>query len=179
MNYRLYFNIFLFILLAFLIVIFQYSYISLFYYPFYLFDLIIPTIVFLFLIAKLEFVWTFSIASALLLDFLAFNSFIINTFSIILVVFLIQNWLRNWITNFSLYSFLALSVAAIFIKNIIYYVFILIFKDTLFSFFNLSFWLDLGWQILFSLILVTIFFYIALRVNKRLRPAFLGRKPLS
>ncbi len=175
MNFRLYFNILFFISLAFFLVLLQFSYISLWYYPFYLLDLIVPTIIFLFLVTKKEMVWVFALSCALLLDFLDFNFFIVNTISLVLVVFLIENWLRNWFTNYSLYSFLVLSALAIFIKNVVYFA----FSDNLANFFQVAFWLNLAWQIFYSLILVLVFFYIALKINKSLKPAFLGRKPLS
>jgi hypothetical protein len=179
MNYRLYFNIFFFILLAFFLILLQFSFIRLLYYPFYLLDLIIPTIIFLFLITKKEMVWIFALSCAVLLDLLDFNFFILNIISLVLVVFLSELWLRNWFTKHSLYSFLVLSALLVFIRNIVYYSFLTIFSDSKINFFQISFWLDLIWQILGVLILVIIFFYLALKINKNLKPAFLGRQPLS
>ncbi len=175
MNFRLYFNILFFIFLAFFLVLLQFSYISTCYYPFYLIDLIVPVIIFLFLITKKEMVWIFAISSGVLLDLLFFNFFLINIVSIAFVVFLIEKWLRNWFTSYSLYSFLVLTIIAIFIRNIIYYS----FTDNLGYFFQALFWLNLSWQIFYSLILVIVFFYIALEINKSFKPAFLGREPLS
>lgn len=179
MNYRLYFNIFFFILLAIFLVLLQFSIISFLYYPFHLLDLIIPIIIFLFLITKLEMVWVFAICSGILLDFLDFNFFAINTLSLVLIIFLIEMWLRNWFTKYSLYSFLVLAALAIIIKNLSYYSLLVIFSNQKINFLKFSFWLDLAWQIIGALILVTVFFYLALKINKTLKPAFLGRRPLS
>ncbi len=179
MNYRLYFNILFFILLAIFLVLFQFLIINLWYQPVYLIDIIIPAIIFLFLLTKKEMVWVFAVTCAILLDFLDFNFFIINTLSIILVVFLIELWLRNWFTKHSLYSFLALATLAIIIKNIAYYSLLTIFSNKPVNFLHILFWSDLAWQILGAVILVSIFFYMALGINKNLKPAFLGRRPLS
>jgi hypothetical protein len=44
---------------------------------------------------------------------------------------------------------------------------------------NILFLKDMLWQVFWAVFLTIIFFYISLKVNKSLKPVFLGRKPLS
>ncbi len=179
MNIRFYFNILLVILIAFLVVIFQYSIINLWPHPFYLIDLIIPSLIFFLLVTKSSLAWIFAITSALILDILYFDIFALNLISILAIVWLMQLWLRNWFTRHSIYSFLVLAALSVIIKNIIYYTILIIFTKTEIVFFNLLFYKDMLWQIFWVVVFAVIFFYISLKINKNLKPVFLGRKPLS
>ena len=174
MNIRFYLNIVFLILLASLVVLFQYSIISLWPYPFYLINLIIPSLIILFLTKSNYSVWVFAISSAIILDFLYFNFLGLNLIIIFVIVFLMQMWLRNWFAKLSIYSFIVLAVLSVLIKNIIYYGFVNISLII-----NLNFWQDMLWEILWTVLLTIIFFYLSLKINKNLKPAFLGRRPLS
>lgn len=179
MNFRLYLNILSLFLIATLVVIFQYSFISLLPYPFYLINLIIPSLIFLLLIAKSSSIWIFAISSAFLLDILYFDLFALNIVSLVIIVYLMELWLRNWFTKHSIYSFLVLTAISVLVKNIFYYGALYIFSSEKLLFFNLNFWQDIFYQIFWAVILVVILFYISLKINKNLKPVFLGRRPLS
>jgi|GEM_PF-3480088 len=179
MNIRFYLNILLLILIAFFVALFQYSVISLWLYPYYLIDLIIPALIFFLLVTKSTFAWIFATTSALILDILYFDIFALNLVSILAIVWLMELWLRNWFTRHSIYSFLVLAALSVIIKNIFYYGILAIFSKTEIMFFNILFYKDMLWQIFWVIIFTTIFFYISLKINKNLKPVFLGRKPLS
>ncbi len=179
MNIRFYLNILSVILIASFIVFFQYSIISLWSYPFYLIDLIIPCLIFFLLVTKSSLAWIFAVTSALILDILYFDIFALNLISILAIVWLMELWLRNWFTRHSIYSFLVLAALSVIIKNIFYYGILTIFTKTEIIFFNILFYKDMLWQVFWVVIFTIIFFYISLKINKNLKPVFLGRKPLS
>ncbi len=179
MDIRFYLNILSVISIAFFVALFQYSVISLWSYPFYLIDLIIPSLIFFLLVTKSSLAWIFATSIALILDFLYFDVFGLNLVSILVVVWLMQLWLRNWFTRHSIYSFLVLAALSVLIKNMIYYIILSIFTKTEIVFFNILFYKDMLWQVFWVVIFSTIFFYISFKINKNLKPVFLGRKPLS
>ncbi len=180
MNFRFYLKALLVLLLAIFLVLIQFSVISFLNYPWYLLDLLVPALIFLFLLADHRLAWLLAIFSAWFLDSLSFNLFGLELVSLLLVVWLIDSWLRNWFTKHSIYSFLVLGAVAVLLRNLIFYGLLFIVSrpgPILFS--RKEFWLDLAGEMLGTVVLVSILFYLALRFNRRLKPFFLGKKPLS
>ncbi|MEI6835594.1 MAG: hypothetical protein WCK59_02060 [Candidatus Falkowbacteria bacterium] len=122
----------------------------------------------------------FAILIGFWLDILNFNFFGLNILIFLATFFIIDFLLNNWLTNRSLYSFLVLSSLSVVIYNILLYLFLAISHSGQagFSFFlfQSSFWIQLGWQIIWGGIFMLLFFNVANFLSRRLKPFFLENK---
>lgn len=174
------FKILLSLILAVIIVIIHFSLIRFLNYPWNLLNLLIPTIIFLFILSNHYLAWSFALFSAYLLDISSFHFFGFYIISYLLIIFLINSWLRNWFTRHSIYSFLALGFLTVIAQNLIYYILLIISSNqNLLLIIKLDFWLDLVYQALGVVFIVAILFYLTLKFSRKLKPFFLNRKPLS
>ncbi len=174
------FKIIFSLILAILLVLIHFSLISFLNHPWNLLNLLIPTIIFLFLLSNYYLAWGFALFSAYLLDISSFHFFGFYIISYLVIVFLINSWLRNWFTKHSIYSFLVLGLIAVILKNIIYYsLLIAVNSQNFFLITKFEFWHDLAYQALSVIVLITFLFYLTLKFSRRLKPFFLTRQPLS
>ncbi|HOZ56244.1 MAG: hypothetical protein BWY51_00094 [Parcubacteria group bacterium ADurb.Bin316] len=146
-------------------------------YPFNKINFLIIFIIFILFVFGKRLAMFASLIIGLILDFYYFPSLGINTVSLLLTLLLTNFLLVNFLTDKSLYSFLALTSTAYFSfiasLHIFYYVVSLgggLEANFVFNryFFNSKIY---GW--LFSLIIATIIFYIFNYINKRYKPFFL------
>lgn len=111
-------------------------------------------------------------------DTLDFGYFGLQLLSLPAVIILADIWLVNWFTNRSVYSFLALTLAATIFHNLIYYSLLYLSRfwdDSTFFFFTGNFWAGLGLQIISNSLLLFLFFALAGWNSLRFRPVFLER----
>lgn len=156
----------------------QYSFVSALQDPFRQFNLVL--IVLTFTLFFLDF--RVSLISALIagfwLDVLSFHFFGFYL-SIFFICLLFAQWiLKNWLTNRSLYSLIALMIGVTIIYNILAATTIYLFSDDYRSIFFVqsSFWLTLLYQIGWSFLSALILFNLAALVSKRIKPFFLEKK---
>lgn len=114
------------------------------------------------------------------LDILNFNFFGLHILVLVAIVFILDFTLRNWLTNRSLYSFLVLSVLSAVIYNLFIYSLIGLWSSESSGFnfflFQLYFWQQLMWQMLWSGGFMLLFFSLANSLSKHLKPFFLEKK---
>lgn len=111
------------------------------------------------------------------LDLFSFNFFGFYILILFLTI-LLANWaLSSWLTNRSLYSFLALILIATISYNLISGIFSYfgIFNSSLLFLFS-GFWLTLAYQCAWSLLAALLMFNLAGAATKRLKPFFLEKK---
>jgi len=114
------------------------------------------------------------------LDILSFNFFGLNIVLFLTIIFLADFSLRNWLTNRSLYSFLILSVSSVFLYNILFHLILAIWQSNSgeagFFLFQLYFWKQMFWQMLWSAGFTLLFFNLANSLSKHFKPFFLEKK---
>jgi len=122
----------------------------------------------------------FAVLVGFWLDILSFNFFGLNIFVFLLTVIILDLLLNNWLTNRSLYSFLVLSVLGVLIYNILLYFLLAVSQSSRegfnFFLFQSNFWSQLGWQIIWGLGFMLLFFNLANSLSRRLKPFFLEKK---
>jgi len=178
--FRRYFKWFLFTAFFFGAAIFHASFISAL-PPF--FSAINLSLILLFFILLFVDFKTALIASVILgfcLDVFTFSFFGFNLLSFLFSILVVNFLLVNWLTNRSLYSFLALSAIGTLVYNFSLYILLFFWQsgqaEDSFFLFNSSFWISLSRQILWSLIFMILFFNLANSLSKRLKPFFLEKK---
>jgi hypothetical protein len=176
MKLSFYLKIFLVIFLAIFLVLLHLTLISFYTSPLNHLNLFIPFFIFFFLLTDQRLVWYLAFFSAWFLDILSFNFFGLHIITFLLIVWLIDAWLKNWFTRHSIYSFLVLGVLATLLRNFIFYG---LSFNKYYLFFRQEFWFDLLVEIIGVIIFILLFYYLAFNFSRRLKPFFLGRKPLS
>jgi rod shape-determining protein MreD len=114
-------------------------------------------------------------------DLLSFDYFGLQLLVLPLVLIFAHLWLVNWFTNRSVYSFLALTLAATVLYNLVFYASIYIigrfFSDSNdFFLWQGNFWSGLGLQIISNSVSLFLFFIIANFFSTRFKPVFLDKK---
>ena len=114
------------------------------------------------------------------LDISTFSFFGLNSFSLFISILAVNFLLTNWLTNRSLYSFLALSVIGTIVYNFLFYILLFFWQGSIganiFFLFSASFWTSLLWQIIWSAAFMLLFFNLANSLSKHLKPFFLEKK---
>lgn len=135
---------------------------------------------FILLFADLDTALIISILLGFWLDILSFSWFGLNAISLFVALYITNIILTNWLTNRSLYSFLALSSIGTIIYNLLLHILIFLWQgsqeSSRFFFFTSSFWTSLYWQMAWSVIFMILFFNFASSLSKRLKPFFLEKK---
>ncbi|NCB20766.1 MAG: hypothetical protein EOM88_02490 [Clostridia bacterium] len=173
-------TILLFIFFAIFLVVVQFSLLNSLTYPWLSINLLVIALVLVFLISNKEQAWFLAIALGYFNDLLSFQAFGATIVSLFLTAIIIYLILENWLTNRSLYSFMLITVIAIFVESLIYNLFIYIFdwsgQINSFFLFSSSFWTSLAWNILTALIIVTLSFHFLVILSRKLQPFFLSKK---
>jgi cell shape-determining protein MreD len=114
------------------------------------------------------------------LDIFSFSFFGLNSVALFISVAAVNFLLINWLTNRSLYSFLALSVIGTVVYNFLFYLLLFFWQGGItgntFFLFSASFWISLLRQIMWSAIFMIVFFNLANSLSKSLKPFFLEKK---
>lgn len=142
-------------------------------------NLILISLIFILVYFDFKIAAIWSLGMGALLDFYSFQGFGLHILSLFLVVLLANFILVNFITNQSLYSFLALIIF-----SLVFFQISLQFLAYFFDFLNSSylallftrfFWFDILKQVLSNAILTTLIFYSTSFVSNRFKPVFLIR----
>lgn len=147
-----------FFCLAVLITFYQLAFLS------YL-NLIVISIIFIALFFRFDFVYCFVFSSSLILDLIYFDVFLFNFILYFSLTFLIIFFLKNLVSKYSLYSLLFLLLTSIIFKHILVYLF----------HFNFYYWQDILRELIYSLALFIIIYYLILLFNPRFKPVFLKK----
>jgi cell shape-determining protein MreD len=143
-------------------------------------DLFISALIFVLALFgyRTAFWWAFFLG--IICDSMSFLPFGVYLAAFIVLLAGINFLLKNFFTNRSLYSFLALAVFSVFIFKLIVYS-----SSEMFYFWGLSgakldfskaFWLNEFYYLMVNLIFIAFVFYAINFVSRRLKPAFLIRK---
>jgi cell shape-determining protein MreD len=110
-----------------------------------------------------------SLFLGLFLDLFSFYFFGIYTISFLLTLFLADFVWANFFTNRSIYSFLILGAFLSLFYNFILYLFLLMFEKNSINvaWFGKYFWLNLGREVFWVILLILIFFYFLNRQKGR------------
>lgn len=118
-----------------------------------------------------------SLFLGLLLDYLSFRWFGAYTISLFLSASAADFILVNWLTNRSIYSFIALAGLTIvgynFLLYLLFYFSEVLFKDLSFFVLSENFWIGLALEIFWGCLLVFLFFFYHNSTTNRWRPFFL------
>lgn len=167
------------IFLVFLLAIFQVSFISALPAWFSNINLIIILLVFVLSIKGFSHAFWWLIGAGMILEIYSFLPFGVFLFSLMFTVLLVNFLLVNFFTNRSLYSYLALSISAIFVYEFILYLlnyFLYYFSDNDFILnINKSFFLEKFGVLVVNGLAVMVLFYIYNFISKNFQPVFLVR----
>jgi len=135
-------------------------------------------LIFLFLL-KINRVVIFGVILGVLLDIFSFNFFGVSTVSIFLTLLFSVFLLDNWLTHRSAYSFLALTFFATVFYNFLLYALIYFtsfLQGRSFFLWSANFWLGLGMELFWNLLLIFGFFVVMNLTSNRLKLVFLDKK---
>lgn len=158
--------------------LFQYSFISALPSPWRQFNLLLSSLVFFLFFLDFNISLLTAFISGFFLDLLSFNFFGFYLILFFATLLLIQWVLKNWLTNRSLYTFLALMLIAIIFYNLLSALLLYLFSADYNIIFlgQASFWLTMLYQSMWSLFFALILFNLAAAVSKRIKPFFLESK---
>lgn len=171
---------FILIVLVLIIVLVQYSFISALPTPWRQFNLILANLIFILFFLDLRISLLAAFIAGLFLDFLSFNFFGFYLILFFTTLLFVQWVLKNWLTNRSLYTLIALMLGATIFYNLFSAVLLYLLSFDLANLFlrQSNFWLTLIYQIMWSFLFSLILFNLAALVSKRIKPFFLERKSL-
>lgn len=158
--------------------LFQFSFISSLANPFRQFNLILVILVFILFFLDFRVASISALIAGFWLDVMSFNFFGFYII-IFLACLLFAHWiLKNWLTNRSLYSLLAIMVGATLLYNILAEIILYLFSTdyTVFFLVQNNFWLTVAYQSGWSFLSALILFNLAALVSKRVKPFFLEKK---
>ena len=181
----MYLKIFITSILILLLVVFQVAFIS--GLPTYFSNINFVLVVLIMILGfsgfKNALLWSMIVGA--LWDMFSFSLFGLNILALSLAILLANFLLENILTNRSLYTFLALTVAASLLYEILIYSITFLFavfsnqyESILLGVFNnlsYNFWIDEFSKIIVNMILVFVLFYIISFFGKRFKPMFLIR----
>ena len=138
-------------------------------------NILLVSLLIAFFFFNMEKIWPAALIAALAFDFLSFRFFGAYLISIALTILAADLLLRNWLTTRSTYSFLALSVLATLIFNLLLYTCFAIGDGNWFLG-QALFWKNLGLEEIWNGGAVFIFFWIMHLTTNRLKPVFLDKR---
>lgn len=161
-------------------VIFQFSFISALPNPFRQFNLVLIVLIFILFFLDFRLSVFSSLIAGFWLDILYFNFFGFYLLILFIMVLLAQWILKNWLTNRSLYTLLALMVGLTFFYNLLAAFILFLVSSDLSSFFlwQSHFWLKVLYQIVWSFTSSLVLFNLALASSKKIKSFFLEKKSL-
>lgn len=167
------------ILIMISLALFQNSFIGALASPFRQFNLLLVSLMFILFFLDLRFALLSAFSAGLFLDLVSFNFFGFYLAIFFLTILSAQWILKNWLTNRSFYTLFALMVLATIFYNFLAALALYLAGTggSLFLFRG-SFWLTLGYQILWSAVFALVMFNLAAALSKRIKPFFLESKSL-
>lgn len=137
-------------------------------------DLVAIIAIFCLFFLKFPLALAFASVSALWLDLLGFNFFGFHFLCFSLTLIVAEKMLSAWLTNRSLYSFILLMIASIFLNNF-FSSWLAVFEGTSTALFLFEsvFWLKFFYQAAWSLVFSITMFSVANFLSKRFQPFFL------
>jgi len=174
-----YFIALLYIGLLFLVVFLQLSLINSWPYAFSRINIILLALILFLFFLDFKTVILLALGLGLLTDIFSWQLFGFYTLTLFLVVFLADFLLANWFTNRSTYSFLALTFFATLSYNFILYVLFYLsnfLSDRGFFLWQANFWAGLGWELVWNLGIIFLFFWVMNLTTTRLKPVFLDKR---
>jgi len=176
----MYSKIFLNLILIIFLVICQLSFIGGLPWLFNKLNLILIVLIFILGLKDLKTALWWSIGVGFLFDVYSFSPFGFYLISLLFTVLVINFLLTSFLTDRSLYSFLALTFFATifyeFFLNLIIYMGNFFIARTNFFILTREFWANISVQIILNLLTVFILFYVVSFLSQRLKPVFLIRK---
>lgn len=143
-------------------------------------NFIIIILLFVLSLKGIKFALFWVLALGLLLDVYSFLPFGYYSLSLLVVVYLVNFLLTNFLTNRSLYSYLSLGGFAILIfgfESILFKFIFSLFGEQDMSFLaTKSFWIDQVYILFVNLITIALLFYIMHYISKAFQPVFLIKK---
>lgn len=176
----MYFKIALNFILILLLVVLQFSFVSAMSSFYSGTNILLVAIIFILALFGTQVTWWWVLGIGSFYDVINYAPFGIYLISYIIVFFIVNFLQKNFFTNRSLYSFLALITFATLTYKIILYggnSLLLIWSyDNNFNFFYKNFWLSEIYSLLLNICLVFIVYNIINFMSKRLKPTFLIKK---
>jgi len=174
-----YFNWFFLSLSAILVFVLQRGLIDAWPYAYNHINLVfIVLIIFLFLFGLKKTI-IFGLILSILLDIFSFNFFGVSIIAVFLTLLFSGFMLDNWLTHRSAYSFLALTFFATIFYNFVLYLLVYFtgfLDDSSFFLWSGNFWVGLFWELLWSSLIIFVFFVVMNLTSNRLKMAFLEKK---
>ncbi len=169
-------SIIIFILSA--LALLQFSLLSALPDPFRQFNLVLTVLIFTVFFLDLRLALISAMIAGFWLDVLSFHFFGFYLIIFFCILLLAEWILKNWLTNRSLYTLLALMIGLTFFYNILSFAMLYMFSTdfTTFFLFKSSFWLVLVYQCFWSSLSAIFLFNLAAVVTKRIKPFFLEKK---
>jgi len=174
-----YFVVLLYIGLLFLIVFGQLSWINSWPYVFSRINIILLALILFLFFLDFKKVILLALGLGFLLDIFSWQLFGFYSLTLFTVVVLADFLLTNWFTNRSTYSFLALTFFTTLSYNfILYFLFYLsnFLSDGGFFLWQANFWVGLSWELIWSLGIIFLFFWVMNLTTTRLKPVFLDKR---
>lgn len=159
----------------------QFSFISALPDPFRQFNLILIMLIFTLFFLNFQIALIAALVAGFWLDVMSFNFFGFYILIFFLVILLAQWVLKDWLTNRSFYSLLAIMTGSTIFYNIFTGLISYLFSADYATFFLIrrNFWLIVAYQSLWSFLSSLILFNLATMVSKRVKPFFLEKKSFT
>jgi len=171
-------QIIILVLLLSLLVLVQFSFISAIPDPFRECNLVLIVLTFTIFFLDLRVALIAAMISGLLLDLMSFYFFGFHIFLFFISLLLAQSILKNWLTNRSFYTLLALMLSITIFYNLFGAAILYLINSNraVFFLFESRFWVTLAYQCAWSFLAALILFNLAALVSKRIKPFFLEKK---
>ncbi len=156
----------------------QFSFISALPDPYRQFNLILILLTFILFFLDFRVALISALVAGLWLDVLSFHFFGFYLIIFFSTLFLAQWILKNWLTNRSFYTLLALMVGLTVFYNLLAAIILSLISSSHSTFFLLEshFWLTLAYQSIWSFLSALILFNLAGLLSRRIKPFFLEKK---
>lgn len=167
------------IFFLFFIVLLQLAFVNSAPYFFSRVNVVLLTLILFLFFLDFKTVLFLALGLGLLLDIFSFQLFGAYSLTLFLMVLLADSLLANWFTNRSAYSFLALTFFLTVAFNLILYSLFYLrnfLSDGGFFLWQGNFWLGLLLELIWSGVIVFLFFWVMNLTTTRLKPVFLDKR---
>jgi rod shape-determining protein MreD len=171
-------QLFILIFLALLLALAQFSLLSALPDPFRQFNLVLIYLVFILFFLDLRVALISALVIGFCFDILSFHFFGFYLSIFFISLFFAQWVLKDWLTNRSFYTLLALMVGLTVFYNVLAAMILSLLSSSYNTFFLFEshFWKTLAYQSLWSFLAALVLFNLAALVSRRIKPFFLEKK---
>lgn len=171
--------IILFFIISFLTIL-QFSFISALPDPFRQFNLALIVLTFILFFLDLKIALISALIFGFWLDVLSFYFFGFYLLIFFITLLLAQWILKNWLTNRSFYTLIALMVGLTIFYNIFFALILYLVSADYNTFFLVQsrFWITLAYQSAWSFLAALVLFNLATLVSRRIKPFFLEKRSI-